>query len=447
MSQKEAKTDPPPRRPARWQVAALLGRLNLLAIACALGIGLVVASLRNYADAQRASEGFAERQGLALFRSLQLEPASPQAELRRQFEQAIASGEANYLALWVGRSHVLSVGGSRFADLPPTPRELQMAGDRARMSFSTHLSPTVRGALTGEGFASDSRQGPPERVVVIEFTPQGTREFAQRALLSLWLSIGAALLLTSAAVVVWRLGERQRRMRQQLGRQQHLATLGSLSAVLAHELKNPLTALKGNAQLLAESATTERSEAQSQRVVDAVARLEIVVQDLLAFARSGQVRRTPSSPAAVLRAAVDATQPGRIDADTSEAPDRWLLDERRLQQGLITVLDNALQATPTDRRIRAAVTRDARYLVFSVQDGGPGVPPPERARIFEPFYTTRLHGTGLGLAIVKRIVELHGGKIEVENALEGGATFRIKIPRAPVLPESAVDLEPRGWAP
>lgn len=450
MSKRRATTDRLPQAPAR-RLAAALGRLNLLAISCALGVGLVAVSVRNYTDAQRASEGFSERQGLSLFRSLQLQLGAPRADLRSQFERAVASGEVKSLALWVGPSRELSVGSSRFPHLPPTPWEFQFDGGRGRMSFRAHpSSPSSRvlpSSEPGSDPNGDPSQGPSERVIVMEFTPLGTMEFAQRAMLSLWLSVGAGLLLTSAAVVVWRLGERERGMLQQLHRQQHLATLGELSAVLAHELKNPLTALKGNAQLLAEDAATERAQAQSQRVVDSIARLEAVVRDLLAFARSGQVRPTSSSPGALLRAAVDATGPGRIDVDTAAAPDRWPLDERRLQQGLVTVLENALQVTPAGQSVRAAVARDERYLVFSVQDGGPGVPAAERARIFEPFYTTRLHGTGLGLAIAKRIAELHGGHIEVADGPRGGATFRMKIPLSPVFPETVLEPEPKGWVP
>jgi two-component system sensor histidine kinase HydH len=97
---------------------------------------------------------------------------------------------------------------------------------------------------------------------------------------------------------------------------------------------------------------------------------------------------------------------------------------------LINLLDNALAVTPDDRKVRASVLEDGRDLVFSVRDHGPGVPESERVRIFEPFHTTKVRGTGLGLAVARRIVELHGGSIEVDDAPGGGALFRVRLPRA-----------------
>jgi two-component system sensor histidine kinase FlrB len=92
------------------------------------------------------------------------------------------------------------------------------------------------------------------------------------------------------------------------------------------------------------------------------------------------------------------------------------------------LLENAAVATPEKQRIAVTITRDGEELVYSVRDGGPGVKMADRVKIFEPFYTTRLQGTGLGLAIAKRIVELHGGRIDVEDACPGGAIFSVRLP-------------------
>ena len=101
------------------------------------------------------------------------------------------------------------------------------------------------------------------------------------------------------------------------------------------------------------------------------------------------------------------------------------------------LLDNAAQAAP-EATVHARVHGDARRLVFEIRDHGPGVPPEERARIFEPFHTTRTRGTGLGLAVTQRIVEQHGGTIEVLDAPGGGACFRVTLPPAPA-PAAAHD--------
>jgi signal transduction histidine kinase len=99
-----------------------------------------------------------------------------------------------------------------------------------------------------------------------------------------------------------------------------------------------------------------------------------------------------------------------------------------MEQVLINLLDNALAVTPPGARVTANVATVGGDLVFSVRDRGPGIPAAERARIFEPFHTTKTRGTGLGLALVRRIVDLHGGAIEVRDAPGGGAIFSIELP-------------------
>jgi signal transduction histidine kinase len=404
----------------------LARRIHLLSIALVLGAALVIVSSRNYADARRAGESFSEKQGVVLFLGLGIEPKRAPNVLKERFGQIIASrGDVTHLAFWSNGRKLFEAGRDAFPELTPTPGQIQMHEGRARMSFDTRLfnaaEQSDRGPWPAPADALDN-------VVVMQFEPVGTLDFARRALLSLWLSCGAAMLLTSAAVVLWRQGERGDRMQAELVRQRHLATLGMLSAVLAHELKNPLTALKGNAQLLAENATTDRTRAQSERVVGAVVRLEAVIKELLEFSRSGAIHRVDSSPSAVLRAAIEATHPDRIDAVLASAPPEWRLDGGRIQQVLVNLLENAAQVTPAGQRIRASVTEESGYLVYSVCDAGPGVPQAEREKIFEPFYTTRLHGTGLGLAVAKHIVELHQGRIDVDAATSGGAVFRVRIP-------------------
>jgi two-component system sensor histidine kinase HydH len=116
------------------------------------------------------------------------------------------------------------------------------------------------------------------------------------------MSSGAAALLTSAALVLWHLGRRTQRMENELEDQRHLATLGGMSAVLAHEIRNPLAALKGHAQLLAEKIEDPRAGERVQRVLDEALRLEALTNDLLDFARSGAMR-----PAATSRAPARAS--------------------------------------------------------------------------------------------------------------------------------------------
>jgi two-component system sensor histidine kinase HydH len=200
-----------------------------------------------------------------------------------------------------------------------------------------------------------------------------------------------------------------------------------MSAVLAHEIRNPLASLKGNAQLLAASlADSERHGAKARRVVDEAVRLESLTADLLEYVRTGELHRREVSPAALLREAVDAVDPAAISLDSVGAGAGWTLDPERMRQVLVNLLENAVAAGAP---VRASVREEGARLHFVIQDSGPGVPPSERERIFEPFHTTRTRGTGLGLAVARRVVEQHGGSISVENAAAGGAVFSVVLPR------------------
>jgi two-component system sensor histidine kinase HydH len=209
-----------------------------------------------------------------------------------------------------------------------------------------------------------------------------------------------------------------------------LSLVGEMSAVLAHEIRNPLASLKGHAQLLLESLPAEGGDrAKVERVVREAVRLENLTSDLLDFVRSGELKATACDPAALLREAAEEAGGGRIDVRTDGAPQRWTLDPPRIRQVLVNVLRNALQASTAEDRVEAAVAEEESRLVFRVRDRGVGLPAGEEGRIFEPFHTTRVRGTGLGLAVARSIIERHGGTIGASNRPDGGAEVRIAIPR------------------
>ena len=164
------------------------------------------------------------------------------------------------------------------------------------------------------------------------------------------------------------------------------------------------------------------------RVVAEAVRLEHLTADLLEFARSGAIHVVPSDPRAVIERAVQSTEPSRIDVDVARAPAQWPLDADRMHQVLTNMLDNALAVTSPPDRVQVTASFGDGCLVFTVRDRGPGVPATERQQIFEPFHTTKTRGTGLGLAVAKRIVEMHGGSVNVRDADGGGALFRICVP-------------------
>jgi len=439
-------------------------------IAVLLGIFLVATSALSYRDARLTAGLVSEREGMRLFLRIG-------ATLARQ-HQGADSGEAlrgvleanqtlglTYVGLYdvgavgppaliaeAGRallparlepvgSPLIGNGRVRMVNwLPPPPSLGPLHGPPplwpdgpgappgAPPPFLPHLM-ALPGGGTPFGAPPDGPLPPfPHSRLAIEFEPIASMEAVHRSFAVLLLSIGASLLLTAAAVVAAARAARSDLREAELLGQRHLAQLGTLSAVLAHEIRNPLASLKGHAQLLAERVDDPQLATRVGRVVTEAVRLEQLTADLLEFARSGSIDVAPVNPQAVLERAAQATDPSRIDTDAAQAPAEWPLDADRMHQLLTNLFDNALAVTASPDRVAAAVFCEDGGLVFSVRDRGPGVPAAERAHIFEPFHTTKTRGTGLGLAVAKRIIDMHGGSIDVRDAAGGGAVFRVYLP-------------------
>ena len=258
--------------------------------------------------------------------------------------------------------------------------------------------------------------------VVIEVEPVAAEGMATAATRTVWIGVIAALTLLGVALVLVRREIRRRDEQRAREREKRLASLGEMSAVLAHEIKNPLASLKGNAQLLvAMLPDGEKPRAKAERVVDEALRLEKLTQDLLAFVRTGEIRKEAIDPVALVTEAAG----DRATIEAAGAPAKWTLDAARMRQVIVNLVDNALAAGPP---VRVTVRVTSGALAIEVADKGPGVPPAERDKIFEPFFTGKTQGTGLGLAVAHRVVEAHGGTIDVADAPGGGALFRVIIP-------------------
>jgi len=293
-------------------------------------------------------------------------------------------------------------------------------GERPR--FVTHVGDRVRVDLPRAAFRRAWGSGGRPWRIVVEIEPVEANALRGAAERTLAIGIISALLLFAVAVALVRrelLRSAEARAREQ---ERRLAALGEMSAVLAHEIKNPLASLKGNAQLLAAALPEgEKPRQKAERVVEEARRLEQLAQDLLSFVRSGELHRSDIAVGELVRAAAGDT-PLEVDGDA-----RWSLDGDRMRQVLANVIANAAEAGPPPVRVTVQAASD--QLVIDVADRGPGVPEAERDRIFEPFVTKKTRGTGLGLAIARRIVMLHGGTIVVGDAPGGGALFHIVIPR------------------
>jgi two-component system sensor histidine kinase HydH len=263
-------------------------------------------------------------------------------------------------------------------------------------------------------------------MIMIEFEPLVAGQLMNRAIRSSILGVLAAGLLMLTAVLFWRATLRQEADERTMEEQRRLSTLGEISAVLAHEIRNPLASLKGHAQLLAERTPHEAPEkGRVDRIVKEAQRLEDLSADLLDFVRTGPLDLTPVTVPDFLESVVSAAGHGSVRLDATQAPESWTLDARRMQQVLTNLLNNAVEASPEGAPVDVTALKEEISLVITFRDRGEGISEEDLGLIFEPFFTTRTKGTGLGLAVARRIVELHGGTLTAHSIPDGGAEFRV----------------------
>ncbi|MFQ5600639.1 MAG: ATP-binding protein [Candidatus Krumholzibacteriia bacterium] len=214
-----------------------------------------------------------------------------------------------------------------------------------------------------------------------------------------------------------------------------LAALGQASSQIAHEIRNPLTALGGFARRMLRSRRLEASDREAVEViVRETARLERILNDQLAFVRSARLQRAPTSLNALVqesRSLLRQQLDGRgvqVQVDLDPELPQVLLDADRMKQVLVNLLMNAIAAVDPGGTIRIATRRLDREVEVEMANTGPPIPPEVETTLFVPFATTRQEGTGLGLAVVHQIVTEHGGRIRVHSDDPWGSVFKIRLP-------------------
>jgi two-component system CheB/CheR fusion protein len=221
----------------------------------------------------------------------------------------------------------------------------------------------------------------------------------------------------------------------QLREQAALTRLGAMAAVVAHEVKNPIAGIRGALQVIASRMPPE----QRDRAVigDVVARLDAlngIVQDLLLYARP----RLPQREMVDVRSLIDDTVEllrrdplmAEIALDIRGRPEPLMADPEQLRIVFQNVLVNAAQAMGGHGAIDVHLSRDGEGCRVSIRDHGPGMADEVRTKAFDAFFTTKHRGTGLGLPIARRVVELHGGRIDISPADGGGTIVSIHLPAA-----------------
>lgn len=242
-----------------------------------------------------------------------------------------------------------------------------------------------------------------------------------------------------------------RALEAEVDRRERLSALGNLAAVVGHEVRNPLNAIGVGLQRLRGEFRPADNEAEFKRFVDLmqgeVKRLNGIVEEFLSLARPVSLKPDTVQVEGLLRdvvalLAADAEGRGvQVALDVSSDLPPVKLDRDQMKQVLLNLALNGLEAMPGGGTLTVAASVPQQSLILTVGDTGEGVPADLLPRIFEPYVTTKAKGMGLGLTIAQRIVEAHGGKIEVEGQPGEGTRFTISLPvtSQPVTPKVSPD--------
>lgn len=229
-----------------------------------------------------------------------------------------------------------------------------------------------------------------------------------------------------------------------------LAELGRVAAIIAHEIRNPLSGIRGFAGMLERQLADSEEMAPGlrwcQRIIEGVERADAIIDSVLFLARPKSSDQRHIQVESLLCDTFEAAAQAdparargvRVSLDVSPAELLVLGDETRLRQALTNLIQNALESLGGTGRLDLLGRQVGDEVQFIVRDDGPGVPQQARERLFEPFFTTKTEGAGLGLALVQRIAQLHAGRVTLEEGRDGGAGFVFALPVAAVPEESCV---------
>ncbi len=453
----------PPRKVPR----ARLPVRSLLAAVLLLSLGLLAVTLLNYRTAVRVAEETLRNQGVSI--SLEL---AAEARARSAWEGPALQGqvteqhrrEVAFVAIIDRDGTVLAHTNPRLVGAPLedaaflSVRETgQLLGRMVILGTGEEvyeLTMPFHVPSGGPGAKTDANQ-PRFRILRLALHTAPARQIVHQAQAQV-IFVGV-LVLVLLGLSVWQIRTLRRylTLQEEAARQERLAALGGMAAVLAHEIRNPLGAIKGLAQFLGEKRASDATQTEMTQTIAAEAtRLERLVNDLLTYARPRPPELQPTNLLAALREVMALAHPAadaagvKVRLETTDVLSKVIADPEQMKQLFGNLVLNALQAMPNGGALtitarvqepatgeKAALyasrfpTPTGRWVEISMEDTGPGIPEADLPRIFEPFYTTRTKGTGLGLAICRQIVEAHGGTIRVSRTGQEGTAIEVTLPQ------------------
>ncbi|MCP4369341.1 MAG: PAS domain S-box protein [Deltaproteobacteria bacterium] len=226
-------------------------------------------------------------------------------------------------------------------------------------------------------------------------------------------------------------------LRREIARNQRLASIGRLAAGVAHEIRNPLSSIKGFATYFKERYRENKDDQQTANImIQEVERLNRVVGQLLEFARPVTISKKLTSIDVVINNSLKLIESDslkkniKVETNFPSSMNEVLIDPDRINQVLLNLCLNAIEAMENGGRLTVALLLDEenKWIKISVKDTGTGIKKEELAHIFDPYFTTKPSGTGLGLAIVHNIIDAHDGKMKVESSLQKGTTVTLFLP-------------------
>ena len=370
------------------------------------------------------------------------ERANPSSWQRLFAEIARADGSSvAFLALLDEAGQVLASEGDRFAPIfSSSPGFVRSLGTEVYI-FEAALPIPRGGAGRGRGMGMGPGMGPgmahraaPARLRIGMYS-SSVGFIRWQAVTHLAINCVAIVTLLALARYFLRTLNRFLLLKAREGSERHLTALGAMAATLAHEIRNPLGAMKGLTQLAQEDLPSDhKTQSLMKTVVREAERLEQLVTDLLTFARPRDPQISRFDFAHLLSDLTVALQ-SKLEAagvtlDIAAGTDAMILesDESGLRQILLNILLNAMETTPAGGHITVRTRRDAQELIAEIDYSGPGLGDREPEELFQPFATTKTKGTGLGLPISRQIAVRLGGTLDLANRPEGGARCTLRLP-------------------